>query len=107
MSKMHLKQPGFTYRACGPVAKNKERIHELKKTGDRKYIYINEQDKACFQHDMAYGELISRFNIGTRFSLCVIDIFSKDEGITSLKDKKVQLLLMLFKNFRQFNEKAK
>ena len=25
MPKMHLKQPGFTYGACGPFAKNKER----------------------------------------------------------------------------------
>ena len=23
---MHLKHPGFTYSACGPVTKNKERI---------------------------------------------------------------------------------
>ena len=28
---MHLKQPGFTYSACGPFTKNKERIHNLKK----------------------------------------------------------------------------
>ena len=27
---MHLKQPGFTYRACGPFTKNKERIEKLK-----------------------------------------------------------------------------
>ena len=26
MSEMHLKQPGFTYTACGPFTKNKERI---------------------------------------------------------------------------------
>ena len=25
-------------------------------TGDTKYIYRNELDKACFQHDMAYGD---------------------------------------------------
>ena len=31
MSKMHLKQPGFTYTACGPFTKNKERIKNLKK----------------------------------------------------------------------------
>ena len=24
MPEMHLKQPGFTYSACGPFAKNKE-----------------------------------------------------------------------------------
>ena len=25
-------------------------------TGDTNYIYKNELDKACFQHDMAYGK---------------------------------------------------
>ena len=28
---MHLRQPGFTYNACGPFTKNKERIQTLKK----------------------------------------------------------------------------
>ena len=36
--------------------KNKERIQKFKETGDTKYIYKNELDKACFQHDMAYGD---------------------------------------------------
>ena len=31
MPEMHLKQPGFTYSACGLFTKNKERIHKLKK----------------------------------------------------------------------------
>ena len=26
MPEMHLKQPGFTYSACGPFTKHKERI---------------------------------------------------------------------------------
>ena len=55
MPEMHLRQPGFTYSACGPFTKNKERIQRFKKTGDTSYIYKNELDKACFQHDMAYG----------------------------------------------------
>ena len=55
MPEMHLKQPGFTYSACGPFTKNKERIQKFKKSGDTSYIYKNELDKACFQHDMAYG----------------------------------------------------
>ena len=53
---MHLKQLGFTYSACGSFTKNKERIQKLKETGDTSYIYKNELDKACFQHDMAYGD---------------------------------------------------
>ena len=37
------------------LQKNKERIHKFKQTGDSRYIYQNELDKACFQHDMTYG----------------------------------------------------
>ena len=55
MPEMHLRQPGFTYSACGPFTKNKERIKKFEQTGDSRYVYRNEFDKACFQHDMAYG----------------------------------------------------
>ena len=54
LPEMHLKQPGFTYSACGSFTRNEERIEKFKETGDTNYIYINELDKACFQHDM-YG----------------------------------------------------
>ena len=54
--KMHLRQPGFTYGACRPFTKNKERMEKFKETGDSRYIYKNELDKACFQHDIAYGD---------------------------------------------------
>ena len=53
---MHLQQPGFTYSACEPFTENKERIQKFMQTGDTNYIYKNELDKACFQHDMAYGK---------------------------------------------------
>ena len=56
MPEMHLKQPGFTYSACVPFSKHKERIQKFKETGDARYIYRNELDKACFPHDMAYGD---------------------------------------------------
>ena len=56
LPEMHLKQPGFIYSACRPFMKNKERIKNFKKTEDTKYIYKNELDEACFQHDMAYGD---------------------------------------------------
>ena len=45
MPEMHLKQPGFTYSACGPFTKNKEWIQKFKETGDTNYIYNNELDK--------------------------------------------------------------
>ena len=56
MAEMHLKQPRFIYSACRPFTKIKERIQKFKETADTKYIYKNELDKACFQHEMAYGD---------------------------------------------------
>ena len=53
---LHIKQPVFTYSTCGPFTKNKERIKKFKETGDSRYIYQNELDKACFQHGMAYRD---------------------------------------------------
>ena len=53
---MHLRHPGFTYSACGPFTKNKERIQKFKETGDSQCIYQNELDKVWFQHDMAYED---------------------------------------------------
>ena len=57
MPETHLKQPNFTYSACGPFTKNKERTQKFMQTGNTDFIYRNELDKACFQHDMAYGKL--------------------------------------------------
>ena len=54
MPEMHLRQPRFVYSACGSFTRHKERIKEFKRTGDTRYIYRNELDKACFQHDSAY-----------------------------------------------------
>ena len=48
MLEMHLKQPVFTYSACGPFTKNKERIQKFKETGGTSFIYKNKLDKACF-----------------------------------------------------------
>ena len=56
MSEMHLKQPRFSYSACEPFNKNKKRIRKFRETGDIKYIYRNELDKACFRRDIAYGD---------------------------------------------------
>ena len=36
--KMHLKQPGFTYSACNPFTKNKERIENFMQTGNTDYL---------------------------------------------------------------------
>ena len=63
MLEIHLRQPRFVYSACGPFTRHKEKIKEFKRTGDTRYIYRNELDKACFQHDSAYvdhKDLINR-----------------------------------------------
>ena len=56
MPEMHLKQPPFTYSACGPFTKHKQRIQKFKETGDTNYIYKYELGKACFAHDAAYSD---------------------------------------------------
>ena len=56
MPEMHLRQPQFTYSACGPSTKHKQRIRKFKETGDTNYIYKNELDKACFADDDAYSD---------------------------------------------------
>ena len=55
MPEIHLGQPGFTCSACGPFKIETERIQKFKQIGDSRYIYQNKLDKACFQHNMAYG----------------------------------------------------
>ena len=56
MPEIHLRQPRFTYSACGAFTRNKQRIQKFMQTGDTNYIYKNELDKACFQYDIAYGK---------------------------------------------------
>ena len=56
MHKMHVRQPGFTHSAWRQFTKNKERIQKLKETGDSRYFFQKELDKACFRHNMAYGD---------------------------------------------------
>ena len=56
MPEMHLRQPQFTYSACGPFTKHKQRIQKFKETEDTNYIYKNQLDKACFAHDAAYSD---------------------------------------------------
>ena len=56
MPEMHLREPGFTYSACGPFTKNKKRIKKFMQSGNTDLIYKNELNKACFQHDMAYSK---------------------------------------------------
>ena len=56
MTELHLKQACFTYSACGPFTRNKGRIEKFMKIGNTDFIYRNELDRACLQHDMTYGK---------------------------------------------------
>ena len=56
MPEMHLRQPRFVFSACGPFTRHKERIKEIKRTGDTRLLYRNELDKACFKHDARYAK---------------------------------------------------
>ena len=80
MPEMHLRQPGFTYSACGPFTKNKKRIEKFKQTGDSRYIYRNELDKACFQLD--YGDFKDLKNRTTA------DKVLRDKAFNVAKDPK-------------------
>ena len=98
MPEMHLKQPGFTYSGCGPFTKNKERIKKSKETGNTSYIYKNEFDKACFQHDIAYGDFKDLKRITAS------DKISKDKAFNIVKNPKYGgyqrgLASMVYKSF--------
>ena len=82
MPEMHLRQPGFTYSACRPFTKNIERIQKFMETGDSRFIYRNELDKACFQHDMTYGDFK---DLAKRTA---VDKVLRDEAFNITKDPK-------------------
>ena len=53
---LQLKQPGFTYSACRPFTKHRERLQKYRETNNLKHLYGNELDKACFAHDAAHSD---------------------------------------------------
>ena len=66
MPELHLRQPGFTCRACGP--KHHKSIQKSKEIGDLNYIYKNKLDKACFAHNAVYAkrEDLARRNVSDK-----------------------------------------
>ena len=40
---LHLKQPGFTYGACGPITKHRERIQKFSETSNLNHLIRNEE----------------------------------------------------------------
>ena len=56
--------------------------------------------------DLADMQLLSKYNKGIRFLLCVIDIFSKYPWVVPLKDKKVVSIVTAFQSIlKQSNRK--
>ena len=100
MPELHLKQPGFTYSACGPFTKNKEKIQKYKETGDTNYIYKNELDKPCFQHDTAYEifKIEQEEQLLIKFELIKHLILLKILNMTDIKGG----LLLWFRNLEIF-----
>ena len=95
LPEMHLKQPGFTYSARGPFTKSKQGTQKFMQTGDTCYIYKNELNKACFQHDMACGDLKRRTQS---------DRISKDKAFAIASNPKcdgyqTELASMIYKFF--------
>ena len=84
MLERHLKQPGFTCSASGPFTKNKERIQKFKETGDTNYIYKNELDEACFQHDMANGDFNDLTKRTMAYKVLRDKAFKISRGLTSM-----------------------
>ena len=86
---MHLRQPGSTYSTCGSFTKNKERIHKFKETGDSWYIRQNELDKACLQHDIAYGDFkeltIKKLTVFDKILCAKRLILVKIQNLTKIK----------------------
>ena len=98
MLEIHLKQPRFTYSVYGPFTRNKERNGKFKETEDTSYIYKNDLDKACFQHDIAYGD----FKDLKRRTAS--DKISKDKAFNIVKNPKYGgyqrgLASMVYKSF--------
>ena len=66
MPKIHLQQHRFTYIACGPFTKKKERIKNFKETGDSQYIYQNELHSVTKIVRIVPPVLM--FNVGCKFA---------------------------------------
>ena len=53
---MQLRQPWFAYSVFVHLLRIKKEQKKIKETEESRYIYQNELGKACFQHDLVYGD---------------------------------------------------
>ena len=76
--------------------KSAEELHKpINKKFWKKTIFSGLKDN-IWGADLADIQLLSRFNKGSKFLLCVIDIFSKYAWVVTLKDKKGVIITNAF-----------
>ena len=88
---------------------NQQLAEELQKPIIKKFkkrkIHAAFKDN-IWRADLADMQLISKYNKGIRFLLCVIDIFSKYAWVVPLKDKKSVSIVAVFQSIlKQSNRK--
>ena len=103
------KESGVTALTNKSVSQKKQLSEELHKPIIRKFkkrkVYSAFKDN-IWGADLADMQLISTFNKGVRFLLCVIDIFSKYAWVVPLKDKKGVSIVAAFQSIlKQSNRK--
>ena len=84
-----------------------EELHKpiIRKIGKRK-VHASFKDN-IWSADLADMQLLSRYNKGIRFLLCVIDILSKYASVVPLKYKKVISVVKAFQSIlKQSNRKS-
>ena len=91
------------------IPENEQLANELHKPIIRKFekrrVYSTFKDN-IWDADLADMQLLSKYNKGIRFLLCVIDIFSKYAWVVPLKDKKGISIVKAFRSIlKQSNRK--
>ena len=87
--------------AIKSISQNKQLAEELHKSiirkSEKRKVYSAFKDN-IWAADLADMQLISKFNKGFKFLLCVIDIYSKYAWVAPLKDKKVVSIANAFQS---------
>ena len=92
------------------ISENEQLVNELHKPIIRKFIkrrvYSTFKDN-IWGVDLPDMQLLSKYNKGIRFLLCVVDIFSKYAWVVPLKDKKGISIVQAFQSIlKQSNRKS-
>ena len=94
--KLPVEQVKITLRLIQNQQKNN--ANQLLENLRKKYTFLDN----IWGADLTDKHLLSKFNKGFRFLLCVMDIYSKDAWVISLKDKKILQLPIFFKKIETY-----